>query len=193
MKQDPLLQLQDKKRKTNRIDTEVEVTILLEENSTISLMNMVQNCSLSQTTIWKILLYDLKWKFYRTTSVQPLASISNTTHFAKGLFLSQKILCRKSCGPTKNASVFSICHTGKTMKSGLKLILAELPKPITGMILKLDFCSNQWRNDPDCAHIYQWRWLFGFSQRCLLSSSAWRHLARISIYSCRTWIIVNDR
>ena len=62
-----------KRRKTKRTDAGIEeVRSLVTENLVASLRKIVPHSSSSLTTMWKILRYDLKFKFYRITSVQPL-------------------------------------------------------------------------------------------------------------------------
>ena len=62
-----------KRGKTKRTDAGIEeVRSLVSENRVASLRKIAPHSSSSKTTIWKILRYDLKFKFYQITSVQPL-------------------------------------------------------------------------------------------------------------------------
>lgn len=64
-----------KRGKTKRSDAGIEeVRNLVTENRVESLRKIAPHSSSSLTTIWKILRYDLKFKFYRITSVQPLTA-----------------------------------------------------------------------------------------------------------------------
>ena len=59
--------------KTKKTDAGIEeVRSLVTENRVDSLRKIALHSSSSLATIWKILRYDLKFKFYRITSEQPL-------------------------------------------------------------------------------------------------------------------------
>ena len=61
------------RRKMKRTDVGIEVVrCRVTENCVASLRKIVPHSSSSLTTVWKLLRYVLKFKFYRITSVQPL-------------------------------------------------------------------------------------------------------------------------
>ena len=62
-----------KKTKTKRTETAIEeVKNFLHENPSSSLKNASERISPSKTTMWRIVRFDLKMRFYRFTSVQTL-------------------------------------------------------------------------------------------------------------------------
>ena len=65
-----------KKVKTKRTNEKIqEVENFLAENHCVSLRKAGPQISTRVTTVWRILRYDLHFKFYRITSVQPLKDI----------------------------------------------------------------------------------------------------------------------
>ena len=51
-----------------------EVSNLLEEDSNLTIRKATPQLSLSNMTLWRILRYDIKAKFYHPTTVQPLTA-----------------------------------------------------------------------------------------------------------------------
>ena len=63
----------NKRSKTKRNGENVDkINKMLDEKKPLSISKLAPKLSLSPTTVWKILRYDLKAKFYRPSTVQPL-------------------------------------------------------------------------------------------------------------------------
>ena len=63
-----------KRGRTKRTSEKIEeVESFLTENRCVTLRKAVGQISSSVTTVWRILRYDLNFKFYRITTEQPLA------------------------------------------------------------------------------------------------------------------------
>ena len=86
-----------KRSKTKRTGENVDkINKMLDEKKPLSIRKLAPKLSLSPTTVWKILRYDSKPKFYRQSTVQPLAEAymeqrKNFCWFATAIFFKMLV------------------------------------------------------------------------------------------------------
>ena len=113
-----------------------KLKVMLNDKQQFSVRNIAPLLTLSPTTLWRILRYDTKAKFYRPSTVQPLTEDhkvkeeSSATGFCSNLMTS----CNKWFGPMKRSSSSTRDRTVRMMVHGAVKTLIRCLKSATEMV-----------------------------------------------------------
>ena len=91
--------------KTKRTDENFgKIDKILGENTSLSIRKLAPQLSLSASTVWRILRFDLGRKFYRPSTVQPLneSHVEQRKKFCTWILEQPLVSCRTLSGQMKN-------------------------------------------------------------------------------------------